>query len=382
MSGTGFSMDPEFVAAVARKAHGEKINVARFCDEHDVSRGTFYHYVERFRAEGADGFTPRSTAPHHHPNALPGTVGEAVLRARKELADQGLDNGALSILWRLEDAGFVPLPSQSSIYRILLDRGQITREPRKRPPRGRRRFEFDAPNACWQIDGLDVCLDDGTKVCIIQILDDHSRLDVGSHAAASENTADTLTALELAFARYGHPARLLSDNGTAFSGKCRGYLAETERALATHGIQTIASTPRHPQTCGKNERVHSTLRRWLSARPTPTTLPELQALLEKYRHIYNNRRHQGIGGHTPQQRYDATTKAQPDTSRRAPAGRVTRPVASNGVLQLHGCHIPIGRAHAHTTATVFWQGDRVTILIGDTIARELTLNRQVRYQRH
>ena len=84
-------MDPEFVAAVARVAHGEKINVARFCHEHGVSRDTFYKYVTRFRAEGASGFTRRSTAPHHRPSTLGAAVAEAVLRARKELAGPGIN---------------------------------------------------------------------------------------------------------------------------------------------------------------------------------------------------------------------------------------------------------------------------------------------------
>lgn len=209
-------MDPEFVAAVARVAHGEKINVARFCHEHAVSRDTFYKYVARFRAEGADGFTRRSTAPHHHPSALGPAVVEAVLRARKELDDEGRDNGPISIRWRLEDTGQLPLPSRASIYRILRAHGQIVAQPRKRP-KTRRRFTYADPNGCWQIDGMEHYLADGTKVCIIQILDDHSRLDVGSYAAASENTADTWTALQHAFAGHGVPVKLLSDNGLAFS---------------------------------------------------------------------------------------------------------------------------------------------------------------------
>jgi hypothetical protein len=90
-------MDPEFLAAVARVAHGEKINVARFRHEHGLSRDTFYKYVTRFRAEGADGFTRRSTAPHHRPSIRGSDVAEAVLRARKELADEGRDNGPISI---------------------------------------------------------------------------------------------------------------------------------------------------------------------------------------------------------------------------------------------------------------------------------------------
>jgi transposase InsO family protein/transposase-like protein len=373
-------MDPEFVAAVAGAAAGEEINIARFCREHGVSRTVFHKYLNRFRAEGADGFTRRSTAPHHHPTALGTAVAEAVLRARKELADEGLDNGPISIRWRLQDTGVTPVPSQSAVYRILRAHGQIVPQPRKKP-RSRRRFEYADPNGCWQIDGMEHYLADGTKVCIIQILDDHSRLDVGSYAADSENTADAWAALQQAFAGHGLPVRLLSDNGLAFTGRHRGRMVELERHLAERGVTTIASTPHHPQTCGKDERSHQTLQKWLAARPPAENLPDLQRLLDEYRHIYNNRRHQSLDGQTPQQRYDARPKATPATGPRRPSGVTNRPVSATGVLAFSGCSIILGRRWADRTATIYWQGDRVTVMIDNTVARQLTLDRSVRYQR-
>lgn len=373
-------MDPEFVAAVARAAAGENINIARFCREHGVSRGVFHKYLTRFRTEGTDGFTRRSTAPHHHPSAVGASVAEAVLRARKELANQGLDNGPISIHWRLEDSGINPAPSPSSIYRILRAHGQITPQSRKKP-RTRRRFEYTDPNGCWQIDGMEHYLADGTKVCIIQILDDHSRLDVGTYAATGETTTAVWAALQQAFAGYGLPVKLLSDNGLAFTGKHRGWMAELERHLATLGITSIAATPRHPQTCGKNERVHQTLQKWLAARPPAGTLSELQDLLEHYRQIYNNRRHQSLEGDTPQQRYDSRPKAVPATGARRPSGVTTRPVSATGVIAFGGCSVVLGRRWAGRTATVYWQGDCVTVMVADTVARQLTLDRSVRYQR-
>ncbi len=372
-------MDPEFVAAVAWVAAGEKVNISRFCREQGVSRGVFHKYVTRLRAEGADGFTRRSTAPRHHPTALPAGVAEAVLRARKELDDEGRDNGPISIRWRLEDTGVVPVPSQSSIYRILRAQGQIVPQPRKKP-RTRRRFEFADPNGCWQIDGMEHYLADGTTVCIIQLLDDHSRLDVGSYAAASENGADTWAALQQAFAGHGLPVKVLSDNGLAFSGKHRGRMVELERHLAEHGVATIASSAYHPQTCGKNERAHQTLQKWLTKQPPAENLVTLQHLLDEYRVMYNHRRHQGIGGQTPQQRFNARAQAIPDTAAR-PSGVAQRPVSTTGVIAFSGCSIVLGRAWAGHTATVYWQGDRVTIMINDTVTRQLTLNRSVRYQR-
>ncbi|SDZ58234.1 hypothetical protein SAMN05216215_11148, partial [Saccharopolyspora shandongensis] len=88
-----------------------------------------------------------------------------------------------------------------------------------------------------------------------------------------------------------------------------------------------------------------------------------------------------IGGQTPQQRYDAATKATPSGPVQQHAGVTQRPVTSTGVVAFSGCSIIIGRCWAAQTATVYWQGDRVSIMIGDTVVRTLTLDRSVRYQR-
>ena len=312
-------MDPALVAAVARAAAGEKINVSRVCREHGVSRAVFYRKLNRFLEQGSGGLAPRSRAPHTHPTVTPAHVTEAVVRARKELVDDGWDHGALTIRWRLLDiarSGLHPtggpvldrgeVPSRATIHRVLVEHGQVTPQPRKRPQRGRQ-FVHPAPNAVWQIDGTTTALADATRATIVQVIDDHSRLDLACHAARSENSEDIWAALTAGFEVYGHPACVLSDNGTAFSGKRRGWpLVEMERRLAELGITTIVSSIGHPQTCGKNERAHQTLQRWLAARPAPRTLAELQALLETYRRGYNHRRHQSLA-ETP--RINASTPA-------------------------------------------------------------------------
>lgn len=373
-------MNPDIVAAVAAYAGGTRINVSRLCREHRISRNTFYTLLDRFRNDGAAAFTTRSTRPKSSPSSTSPQVCEAIVRARKELDDAGLDNGPISIRWRLEDNGLCPLPSRSTIYRTLTDRGLIVAEPHKKP-RARRSFEFAEPNGCWQIDGLEHYLADGTRVCILQILDDHSRLDVCSYAASGETSTAAWAALERAMAGHGVPARLLSDNGLAFSGTHRGSMAEIERRLAEFGTQTIASSVGHPQTCGKNERAHRTLRRWLSKHPAASTLAELQTQLETYRRIYNNRRHQGIGGASPQQRWDATPPAHPSPGMPNRAGSTERPVSTTGVIQFDGLSIIIGRRWANTRATLHWQGDRVTVMINGELARTLTLDRTTRYQK-
>ncbi|GAF51526.1 MULTISPECIES: IS481 family transposase [Rhodococcus] len=373
-------MNPDIVATVSAVAGGARVNVSRLCREQGISRNTFYVLVGRFRTEGAAAFTTRSTRPHHSPTRTGPEVCEAIVRARKELDDEGFDNGPISIVWRLEAQGLDPTPSRSTVYRVLRECGQIVPQPRKKP-RSRRSFEYSAPNGCWQIDGLEHYLADGTVVCILQILDDHSRLDVCSYAARAETSADAWAALQRAMDGHGVPVHLLSDNGLAFSGKRRGGMSEVERNLAALGTVTIASSVRHPQTCGKNERAHQTLRKWLAKQPPAATLTELQSQLDTYRQLYNNRRHQGIDGMTPNQRWDATHPAQPTPGPAARSGCTTRPVSTTGVIQFDGLSIILGRRHKNTTATVYWQGDRVVVMIGDTTVRTLTLDRTTRYQK-
>lgn len=387
-------MDPALVAAVAMAANGEKINISRVCRETGVSRAAFYVKLARFKTEGSAGLAPRSRAPRSRPTTTPAHVAEAVVRARKELADDGWDNGAQSIRWRLLDiarSGVHPtggpvldlaeVPSRATVHRLLVQRGQVTPAPRKRPKPGRR-FVHPAPNAVWQIDGTDLVLADGTTVTVVQIIDDHSRLDVACHAAPSENSRAVWAALSSGFAAYGHPACVLSDNGAAFSGKRRRWpMVDMERGLAQLGITTIVSSIGHPQTCGKNERAHATLQQWLTARPAPGTLAELQTLLDAYREGYNHRRHQALGGDTPHQRFHALERAQPAGPAPRIAGHATRTVSATGVIRVSGASIGLGRRHAGATAEVFWQGDRVTVLIDDTVAASLTLDRSVRYQR-
>lgn len=117
--------------------------------------------------------------------------------------------------------------------------------------------------------------------CILQILDDHSRLDVCSYAARGESSAAAWAALERAMDGHAVPVHLLSDNGLAFSGKRRGGMSELERNLAALGTLAIAASVRHPQTCGKNERAHQTLRKWLAKQPPAATLTELQTQLDR-----------------------------------------------------------------------------------------------------
>jgi transposase InsO family protein len=384
MARDGVAVDSRLAAAVAAKARGEVLNVAAVSAGLGVSRKTFYKYLRRFEAEGVDGFFPRSRGPVRHPNRTPGEVEDAIVAARKELPQEGEYCGAISIGWRLEGQGWGDrVPSRATIHRVLLRRGMVVPQPRKAPKAAtRRRFQVGHPNDMWQMDGFTTRLADGTEVTVIQVEDDCSRTDVYDLAAVSENGEAAWAAFQAAAAGYGLPKLLLTDNSAAFNGHRRGFTTALERRVRALGVKPISSSVNHPGTCGKDERQHGTVQRWLAARPPATTLAELQALLDTYRVWYNTeRRHQSLGGLTPQQRWELADKARPDGTPIPPPPVITWPIVSpRGAIGVDGHEIGLAKRYAGQPTTVFRSGDHVTVFIGAENVRTLELDRSRDYQ--
>ncbi len=155
-----------------------------------------------------------------------------------------------------------------------------------------------------------------TLVTIYQVIDDVSRFDVGTKAfALQENGTDARAVLAEAFATYGKPQEILSDNGDAFAAYHRGYLSATETWLASEGVLAIAGFAATTQ--GKDERSHRTLTQFLDARG-PISLAEVNTYLAEYRQVYNERRrHQsllvGKMHITPRQAFETFPKAPSPT---------------------------------------------------------------------
>ena len=307
---------------------------------------------------------------------------DAIVSARKDLDHEGADIGAISIRWRLADQGLDRLPSRATVHRVLVRRGQVVRQPKKRPKASTRRFTAPFPNAMWQLDSFAYALADGTVVAIIQVEDDCSRLDLADRAAASENGADVWEAFATAVGRHGLPRVMLTDNGSALNGHRRGFSTVLETRLRALGVTPVSASIAHPQTCGKNERGHQTLQRWLRRRAPATGLAELQMLLEIYRNWYNqHRRHQALGGLTPQQRWDLADRTRPDGTPIPAPPIITRPtVTGRGSIRVDGLEVALSRRHAGQQAVVFRTGNHITVFIADHEIRTLELDRNRRYQ--
>lgn len=384
MSRDGVAVHSAIAAAVFARSRGEKVNVKAVCREAGLSRKTFYKYLARFEEMGLEGLFPQSRRPRHSPARIAAEVEDEIVRARKELADEGWDYGAISIGYRLEEVFLetaVRVPSRATIHRVLVRQGLVVPQPSKRPRRSTHRFERSRANELWQLDGWEYMLADGTVVVVLSLSDDHSRLDLADYAASSENGADTWKAFCLATTRYGLPAQLVSDNGTAFTGKRRGFTTAFETSLLALGVLQICSSVAHPQTCGKNERSHRTAQQWLAARPSAATLAELQILLDEYRDGYNQRRHQGLNGLTPQQKFDLAEKTGPaGQPLTAPPIMSNSKVSPRGAIGVDNTEIGLGRRYAGATVTVFRTGDHVAVFHADHLVRDLIIDRARRYQ--
>jgi transposase InsO family protein len=357
--------------------------------DYGVSRQWVNTLVGRYRVEDEAAFTPRSRRPHASPQRTPDAVEDAIVEIHKELEGAGHDAGAATIAFHL-DQRTGSTPAISTIWRILTARGCVTPQPHKRPRSSWQRFEADQPNERWQADVTHWRLADGTEVEICNQIDDHSRLCVGSDAADVINGPALDKALAKAVARYGYPATYLTDNGAVFNGAPRGGgMTSFERTLAANRVRVRHSTPYHPQTCGKVERFHQSLKKWLTHQPPARSIRQLQNQLDTFRAYYNDvRPHRALGRRTPATAYAARPKATPTAAAftapshyRVRTDKINK--AGNVTLRhnsrLH--HIGISRRHAGTYVRLLVHELHVRVLTEDgELLRELTLDPTRDYQ--
>lgn len=349
---------------IVRSVLDQGLTAAQAAARFGVTRQWVHALIRRYEAQGPDGLTPRSRAPKSRPATTSGAVRERVIQLRRRLHASGADAGPETIAWHLQQEGR-RAPSTSTIRRILHAQGLVIPEPKKRPKSSYIRFEADLPNGCWQADITHCFLADGTRVEVLDFLDDHSRYLLHIRAASAYSGPMVVAALQCLIDTHGVPASTLTDNGLVFTARLAGRKGGRngfEKLLQAHHIQQKNGHPGHPQTQGKIERFHQTLKRWLRARPRPATIAELQELLDEFAHWYNHQRpHRSIGRRAPATAYTALPKATPATPTNAPEWRTrTDKVAAAGTVSLRYAgtmrHLGIGRAHA---------GQPVLLLIHD-----------------
>jgi transposase InsO family protein len=300
---------PELVIEAVLTEGRSKSAVA---SEYGLSRRWVITLVQRYLAEGPDGLKPRSRRPHRSPTQTPRQVEDEIVRLRKDLDKAGHEAGAdtiRSLLLRKHGSA----PATSTIWRILKDRGFVTPQPHKRPNSSYCRFSYEQPNELWQTDLTHWALADGTDVEIGNWLDDHSRYCLDSRARRVYKGPDVDRHYRRIADTEGDPAGVLTDNAAIYTGRFRrGGRVMLELILNARGVRLIHSRGYHPQTCGKVERFHQTLKKHLATQPRAKTIAQLQRQLDAFREHYNHRRpHRALGRRTPAEAYTARPKAKP-----------------------------------------------------------------------
>ncbi|WNG91630.1 IS481 family transposase [Mycobacterium sp. ITM-2016-00318] len=355
-----------------------------------VSQGWISRLVKRYQLEGEAAFQPRPRRPHTHPSRLPQSTIDLIVELRATLAGKGLDHGPHTIAWHLETHHRLRV-SPATIHRHLRAAGLIDPAPQKRPKSSFIRFAAEQPNERWQADFTHWWLADDTHVEILNWIDDHARYALSVTAHRRVTGPIVVTSFKKACEAHGIPVSTLTDNGMVFTTRLsggKGGRNALENELHRLGIIQINSTPGHPTTCGKVERFHQTLKKWIIHQPAAATLIELQTQLDAFVDEYNHRRPHRELPHraTPATAYTARPKAAPgerlDTHNRVRTDRVD----TSGTITLRVAgrlhHIGIGRTHAGTRVLLLVQALDIRIINAATgqLIRQLTLDPTRDYQ--
>ncbi len=300
---TALSERREF-AALAAERSGPLAVLAR---TYGISRSTAYKWRKRFEAEGWSGLSERSRKPHHSPRRTTAAVEELVCSMRRDFPW-----GGRTIHHRLRQDGHPHVPAPSTITDILKRNGLLA--PQRRLKRDHQRFEEEEPNGLWQMDFKGHFPTGQGRCHPLTVIDDHSRFNVCLAACANERRETVQQHLEFAFQRYGLPQRMLTDNGPPWGS---GYSAQPYTRLGAWlirlGITVSHGRPRHPQTQGKEERFHRTLKvELLAPHGEWLDLAEVQQSFDRWRDVYNlYRPHQALAYSSPASRYRPSGRSFP-----------------------------------------------------------------------
>ena len=274
-----------------------------------IAPKTLYKWLSRYAESGEDGLTDQCRRPAASPLRTAPELERQVLALR----DEHPYWGARKLARVLQNAGVDALPAPSTIHEILRRHGRLGlgvaagQQPFQR-------FEHAEPNILWQMDFKGYVRNERGICHPLTVLDDHSRFNLCLAACGDERAETVQSRLIATFRRYGLPHRMTMDNGPPWGGDSDGlgYTALTVWLMQL-GIKVSHSRPYHPQTQGKDERFHRTLKVELLQHRRFADNDEAQRVFDRYRETYNGKRpHEALGMAVPMQRYRASVIAYPE----------------------------------------------------------------------
>ncbi|MFH0025262.1 IS481 family transposase [Pseudomonas fluorescens] len=282
-------------------ARQEGANVRQLCRRFNISPSTAYKWLNRFEISGVEGLHDQSRRPKTSPKRCADEVEQQILT----MSQQYDAWGARKLKRVLEDEGAV-MPSVSTVHAVLQRHSRV--DPKATEIKPFIRFEHEAPNDLWQIDFKGHFSLSHGRCHPFTILDDHSRFSLCIAACANEQRQTVQDHLIRTFRRYGLPLRMTMDNGSPWGDQTGVYTA-LEVWLMSQGIKVGHSRPYHPQTQGKLERFHRSLKNEVLQGRFFTDLDDAQRAFDTWRDIYNQKRpHQALGMAVPAARYSGSPR--------------------------------------------------------------------------
>jgi transposase InsO family protein len=329
----------EFVTLALRPG----VNIRELCRRFGVSRSNGYKWLNRYLAEGRTGLSERSRRPRRSPGRTAEAIESEVLQIRTNSNNTW---GGRKIERVMLDSGCDEVPAPSTITEILRRHGKLE-ERRHEHPGAYRRFERAAPNELWQMDFKGHFPLARGRCHPLTVLDDHSRYSLTIAACSNEQEMTVRAQLVPVFRRYGIPFAMLMDNGAPWGDAGDQPHTVFTVWLMRLGVRVTHGRPFHPQTQGKDERFHRTLKAEVLSRQGLHDIAACQHAFDRWRHIYNHQRpHEALGLATPATRYRPSPRSFPEAlpDIEYGPGDIVRKVDPRGLISFKGRSLHVGKA--------------------------------------
>jgi len=306
-------------------------SISELCRAYEISRPTAYKWLKRH--ELGEPMESRSSAPLNIPNKTAPAVESSILRAREHHPRWG----GRKLKAYLERKGEIDIPSASTVTAILHRNGLISAEA-SAAAKHWKRFEMPNPNDLWQTDFKGhFAMENGLRCHPLTVTDDMSRFSLCISAKANERIPGVGESFLSLFREYGLPSSILCDNGNPWGTSTVTGYTKFEVFLLDCGVLPIHGRPLHPQTQGKEERFHRTLKDELLKRVSIRNLSHAQKEFDAFRKMYNEERpHCSLGYAVPADRYRKSDKAMPESIEewQYPENCEVKRVRANGCIRI------------------------------------------------